>query len=134
MEIRGSVSLCHLLGISRYTMIQLQYHWLSSLLPFLASPLGLCSTRGPCTCLSILFWLSPKYFCDLIRLLTSATSLRPLHSIDLNSVPCARIAMAKSRAFAFIGPSLWSQLSTMTPTLLQVWSLSASFCCLKTAL
>ena len=56
--------------------------------------------------------LAPKYLCDLIRLPTSATSLRPLRSLDRLElfVPRARTVMTKSRAFAFIGPTLWNQL------------------------
>src|SRR6218665_856126 len=56
--------------------------------------------------------VAPKYFRDAIRLLTSATSLRPLRSIDRRElyVPRTRTTMAMSRSFAIIAPSLWNRL------------------------
>ena len=42
--------------------------------------------------------------------------------------------MAKSRAFAFIGPSLWNQLPTSTRSLILTGGPGASFRCLKTTL
>jgi len=53
--------------------------------------------------------LAPKYLRDLIRLPNSATSLRPLRSLDRHDrhVPRAITAMATTRAFAFIGPALY---------------------------
>ena len=64
--------------------------------------------------------LAPKYILGLIRRPISATSHRPLHSLDRldRLVPRGRTAMAKSRAFAFIGPSLWNQLPTSTRSLI----------------
>jgi hypothetical protein len=78
---------------------------------------------------------APKYLRDLIRLPISATSLRPLRSLDRHDllVPRARTAMAKTRAFAFIGPALWNQLSPSTRFVLLTGGPSTSFRCLKTA-
>src|SRR6218665_3168238 len=47
-----------------------------------------------------------------IRLPTSATSLRPLRSMERRElfVPRARTTMAMSRSFAVIAPSLWNRL------------------------
>jgi len=79
--------------------------------------------------------LAPKYLRDLIRLPISATSLRPLHSLDRHDllVPRSRTAMAKTRAFAFVGPALWNQLSPSTCSVLLTGGRSTSFHCLKTA-
>src|SRR5688572_25038012 len=59
---------------------------------------------------------APKYLCDLIRLPASATSLRPLRSLNRHELffTRARTAMAKTRAFAFIGPALWNLLPPLT--------------------
>ena len=78
---------------------------------------------------------APKYLRDLIRLPISATSLRPLRSLDRHDLlfPRARTAMAKTRAFAFIGPALWNQLSPSTCLVLLTGGPSTSFRCLKTA-
>src|SRR6218665_648862 len=48
----------------------------------------------------------------LIRLPTSATSLRPLRSMERRElfVPRARTTIAMSRSFAVIAPSLWNRL------------------------
>ena len=56
--------------------------------------------------------VAPKYLCDAIQLLTSASSLRPLHSLDRREffVPRTRTTMAKSRSFSVAGPSLWNRL------------------------
>src|SRR6218665_3077958 len=56
--------------------------------------------------------VAPKYLRDVIRLPTSATSLRPLRSMDRRElyVPRARTTMAMSRSFAVIAPSLWNRL------------------------
>src|SRR5688572_23388951 len=43
----------------------------------------------------------------------------------------ARTAMAKARAFAFIGPALWNQLPPSTRSSLLTGGPSASFRCLK---
>ena len=55
---------------------------------------------------------APRYLHDLIRLPSSAISLRPLRSLDRPDlfVPRARTSMARTRAFTIIGPSLWNQL------------------------
>src|SRR6218665_1727060 len=70
---------------------------------------------------------APKYLRGLIRLPSSAISLRPLRSLDRHDlfVPRARTSMAQTRAFAIIGPSLWIQLLSST---------RSSFRSLKTAL
>jgi len=57
------------------------------------------------------YWSGSRYLRDLIgliRLLSSAISLRPLRSFDRHDlfVPRARTFMAQTRAFAIIGPSL----------------------------
>src|SRR6218665_1910975 len=59
---------------------------------------------------------APKYLRDLIRLPSSAISLRPLRSLDRHDffVQRARTSMAQTRAFAIIGPSLWNQLLPST--------------------
>src|SRR6218665_624647 len=56
--------------------------------------------------------VAPKYLRDAIRLPTSATSLRPLRSLDRRElfVPWTRTTMAMSRSFAVIAPSLWNRL------------------------
>ena len=73
---------------------------------------------------------------DLIRLPSSAISLRPLRSLDRHDlfVPRARTSMAQTRAFAIIGPSLWNQLLPSTRSTLLTGQPSASFRSLKTAL
>src|SRR6218665_862234 len=55
---------------------------------------------------------APRYLRDIIRLPSSVISLRPLRSLDRHDlfVLHARTSMAQTRAFAIIGPSLWSQL------------------------
>jgi len=62
--------------------------------------------------------LAPKYLCDAIRRPTSASSLRSLRSSDRLDlfVPRVRTAMAQSRAFVSIGPSLWNQLPPLVRT------------------
>src|SRR6218665_1055914 len=49
---------------------------------------------------------APRYLRDLIRLPSSAISLRPLRSLDHHDlfVPRARTSVAQTRAFAIIGP------------------------------
>src|SRR6218665_214194 len=56
--------------------------------------------------------VAPKYLRDAIRLPTSATSLRPLRSMDRRELffPRARTTMAMSRSFAVIAPFLWNRL------------------------
>src|SRR6218665_2044240 len=79
---------------------------------------------------------APRYLRDLIRLPSSAISLRPLRSLDRHDlyVPRARTSMAQTRAFAIIGPSLWNQLLPSTRSTLLTGVPSASFRSLKTAL
>ena len=80
--------------------------------------------------------LAPKYLCDAIRRPTSATSLRSLRSSDRLDlfVPRVRTAMAQSRAFVSIGPSLWNQLQPLVRTSLLSGCPTTSFRCLKTCL
>src|SRR6218665_520644 len=56
--------------------------------------------------------VAPKYLCDAIRLPTSASSLRPLLSLDRRElfVPRTRTTMDKYRSFSVAGPSLWNLL------------------------
>ena len=77
-----------------------------------------------------------KYVRDLIRLPSSAISLRPLRSLDHHDlfVPRVRTSMAQTRAFAVIGPLLWNQLLPSTRSTLLTGERSASFRSLKTAL
>src|SRR6218665_1882127 len=79
---------------------------------------------------------APRYLRDLIRLPSSAISLRPLRSLERHDlfVPLARTSMAQTRAFAIIGPSLWNQLLPSTRSTLLTGEPSASFRSLKTAL
>src|SRR6218665_3746090 len=79
---------------------------------------------------------APKYLRNLIRLPSSAISLRPLRSLDRHDlfVPRARTSMAQTQAFAIIGPSLWNQLLPSTRSTLIAGEPSASFRSLKTAL
>src|SRR6218665_2668 len=52
--------------------------------------------------------VTPKYLLDAIRFPTSATSFRPLRSMDRREliVPRTRTTMAMSRSFSVIAPSL----------------------------
>ena len=66
----------------------------------------------------------------------SASSYHPLRSsnrLDL-LVPRSRTAMAQSRSFASIGPSLWNALSPSVRSKILSGSLSSSFAFLKTCL
>ena len=78
--------------------------------------------------------LAPKYLCDSIRRPTSAASLRPLRSSDRLDlfVPRVRTAIAQSRAFACIGPSLWNQLSPFVRSTILSGGPATSFRYLKT--
>ena len=78
--------------------------------------------------------LAPKYLRDVIRPPLSATSHRPLRSLDRSDffVPRARTTTAQTRSFAIIGPSLWNALPfTLRETFLS-GSLSSSLSLLKT--
>src|SRR6218665_1687003 len=78
---------------------------------------------------------APRHLRELIRLPSSAISLRPLCSLDRHDlfVPGAMTSMAQTRAFAIIGPSLWNQLLPSTRSTLLTGEPSASFRSLKTA-
>ena len=80
--------------------------------------------------------LAPKYLCDLMLRPLSATSLRPLRSSDRLDlfVPRVRTAMAQSRSFACIGPSLWNGLPPPVRSAILSGSLSSSFSKLKSCL
>src|SRR6218665_2913565 len=79
---------------------------------------------------------APRYLRDLIRLPSSATSLRPLRSLDRHDlfVPRANVSMAKTGALAIIGPGLGNQLRPSTRSTLLAGEPSASFRSLKIAL
>ena len=68
------------------------------------------STRIECKILSLRHKLgvAPKHLRDTIQPPTSASSRRPLCSMDRREifVPRTNITMAKSRSFSIIGPSL----------------------------
>ena len=55
---------------------------------------------------------APKYLCNHIRPLISASSLRHLRSSQRHDLfmPHVRTTMAHTRSFASIGPSLWNHL------------------------
>src|SRR6218665_3516320 len=78
--------------------------------------------------------VAPKYLRDVILLPTSATSLRPLHSMDRRElfVPRARTTMAMSRSFAVIAPALWIRLPPSARASLLSSTLSTSLSLLKT--
>src|SRR6218665_283838 len=56
--------------------------------------------------------VAPKYLRDAIRLPTSATSLRPLRSMDRRELffPPASTTLAMSRSFFLISPSPFNQI------------------------
>jgi hypothetical protein len=80
--------------------------------------------------------LAPKYLCHQILRPLSATSLRPLRSSDRLElfVPRVRTTMAKSRAFASIGPFLWNRLPPSLRSKILSGGISTSFSHLKTFL
>jgi hypothetical protein len=103
-----------------------QLHWLplSDRIQFKVLALVLKSKLG----------LAPKYLRDVIRPPLSASSHRPLRSLDRSDffVPRARTTIAQTRSFAIIGPSLWNALHfTLRETFLS-GSLSSSLSLLKT--
>ena len=103
-----------------------QLHWLplSARIQYKVLSLVLKSKLG----------LAPMYLSDLIRSPLSASSHRPLRSLDRADlfVPRARTTIAQTRSFTIIGPSLWNSLpSTLRGTLLS-GSLSTSLSLLKT--
>jgi hypothetical protein len=105
-----------------------QLHWLplSTRIQFKVLTLVIKSQMG----------LAPKYLCDQILRPPSATSLRPLRSSDRLDlfVPRVRTAMAQSRSFACIGPSLWNGLPPSVRSAILSGSVSSSFSRLKTCL
>ena len=110
--------------ISTYMFEQLHWLPLSARIQFKILILIFKAQRG----------LAPKYLMDLILRPHSASSHRPLRSsnrLDL-LVPRSRTAMAQSRSFASIGPSLWNALSPSARTTILSGSLSSSFSFLKT--
>src|SRR6218665_1355175 len=77
-----------------------------------------------------------RYLRDLIRLPSSAISLRSLSSLDHHDlfVPRARTSMAQTRACAIVGPALWNQLLPSTRSALLTGEPSGSFRAFNTAL
>ena len=77
-----------------------------------------------------------RYLCDLIRLPSSAISLRPPGSLDRHDlfVPRARTSVAQARAFAITDPALFNQLPPATRSTLLTGEPGASFRCSKTVL
>ena len=77
-----------------------------------------------------------KYLRDAIRLPTSASSLRPLRSLESRElfVPRTRTIMAMSRSVSVIGPSLWNRLPPSARASLLSSNLSTSVSLLKTCL
>ena len=78
--------------------------------------------------------LAPKYLTKTLLRPHSASSHRPLRSsnrLDL-LVPRSRTAMAQSRSFVSIGPSLWNSLSPSVHSTLLSVSLSSALSLLKT--
>ena len=103
-----------------------QLHWLplSARIKFKILILVFKAQRG----------LAPKYLADVLLRPLSASSHRPLRSsnrLDL-LVPHTRTAMAQSRSFNSIGPSLWNALSPSTRSRILASNLSSTFAFLKT--
>src|SRR6218665_1048694 len=80
--------------------------------------------------------VAPKYLRDAIRLQTSASSLRPLRSLERRGlfVPRTMTTMAMSRSFSVIAPSLWNRLPPSARAYLLSSNLSTSLSLLKTCL
>src|SRR6218665_937494 len=80
--------------------------------------------------------VAPKYLRYAIQLPTSASSLRPLHSLDRWGlfVPRTKTTMAKSRSFSLAGPSLWNCLPLSAHSSFLSSNLSTSLLLLKTCL
>src|SRR6218665_192492 len=78
--------------------------------------------------------LAPIYLVDVILHPHSASSNHPLHSLNRLDlfVPHSRTALAQSRSFASIGPTLWNALSPSLHFTFHSGSLSSSFPSLKT--
>ena len=79
---------------------------------------------------------APRYLCDLIHRPISASSSRPLRSLERNDllVPRSRISTAQHRAYASVGPLLWNDLPSLTRSIMLNGSISVSARCLKTFL
>src|SRR5678815_3532805 len=77
---------------------------------------------------------APKYLSDVLLRPLSASSHRPLRSSNRLEllVPHTRTAMAQSRSFTSIGPSLWNALSPSTRSRILASNLSSTFAFLKT--
>src|SRR5688572_31340253 len=75
---------------------------------------------------------APRYLCDLI----SATSGRPLRSLDHHDLLVARsrTATAQHRAYASVGPLLWNDLPALTRAVMLSGSTTVSARSLKTFL
>src|SRR6218665_179681 len=75
---------------------------------------------------------APRYLHvrDLIRLPSSAISLRLLRSLDRHDlfVPRAKTSMAQTRAIAIIDPSLWNQLLPSTRSILLIGEPTSAKC------
>jgi hypothetical protein len=103
-----------------------QLHWLPLSLRIKFKILALMSKaqRG----------IAPEYLTDVIQRPLSASSHRPLRSLNRMDllVPRTRTSMAQTRSFASIGPSLWNSLSPFTRSKLLIGSPSSSFAFLKT--
>ena len=79
---------------------------------------------------------APRYLCDLIRRPISATSGRPLRSLDHHDllVPRSRTATAQHRAYASVGPLLWNDLPAITRAVMLSGGTTVSARSLKTFL
>ena len=78
--------------------------------------------------------LAPKYLGDHIRSPLSASSHRPLRSLDRSDffVPRARTTITQTRSFAIIGPSLWNALPSSLRATFLSGSVPTSLSLLKT--
>src|SRR5678816_3029665 len=103
-----------------------QLHWLplSARIKFKIIILVFKAQRG----------FAPKYLSDVLLRPLSASSHRPLRSSNRLEllVPHTRTAMAQSRSFTSIGPSLWNALSPSTRSGILASNLSSTFSFLKT--
>src|SRR6218665_3643945 len=77
--------------------------------------------------------LALKYLCELMSKPPSALCSRPLCSADSCDlfIPWPRTSLSQNRAFAVVGPALWSDSPAIRSVMLQGIS-SASLCSLKT--
>src|SRR5688572_30271682 len=79
---------------------------------------------------------APCYLCVLINQPISATSGRPLRSLNRHDliVPRSRTATAQHRAYASVGPLLWNDLPAVTRAKILSGSTTVSARSLKTYL